>query len=532
MNKTDTSNGVDLVVSFDTTGSMYPVLSRVRNEVVGFVKEMFGTIPNLRIGIVAHGDYCDKDNPYTIRIMDLTTDKDAICNFIRTTDRTYGGDADECYELVLNNVRTTIKWRAGSTKIMVLIGDSSPHGVNYPDNKDRIDWVEEAGILNDMGVKIFAVHALSYYRGSSRNFYNQVANITGGKYLTLDQFNEVIDLIEATCISEYSEEKLNDFVSVIRSKGRMTRTLANNINRLSSNKIDTGYSDSETVQKDGLVPVLPGRFQVMTVDENCDIRSFVESNGITFKKGRGFYELTKHETVQQYKEVIIQDRTTGEMFNGSQVRERLGLQPQIAKGGVKESLSSRDTAEFRVFVQSTSFNRKLIAGTTFLYEVDELEHVGTSIKDIDSKTVREPVKKAVEKLVKDTAKEPIKETIKDTAKEPIKEPIKETVKEPVKDSVKDKKAVTKKGSTKKKSTKKDTAPGIKLPDISKPSADKLPPIPDDSDRFIDAKPVSIDYIVDDIVKANEAIINILFAFDLSESDIRDAFKKANKKLFG
>lgn len=33
--------GMDFVVSFDTTGSMYPVLSKVRNEVVGLVKDLF-----------------------------------------------------------------------------------------------------------------------------------------------------------------------------------------------------------------------------------------------------------------------------------------------------------------------------------------------------------------------------------------------------------------------------------------------------------------------------------------------------------
>ena len=33
-------NKIDLVVSFDTTGSMYPVLSQVRNYVEQFVKDM------------------------------------------------------------------------------------------------------------------------------------------------------------------------------------------------------------------------------------------------------------------------------------------------------------------------------------------------------------------------------------------------------------------------------------------------------------------------------------------------------------
>ena len=60
------------------------------------------------------------------------------------------------------------------------------------------------------------------------------------------------------------------------------------------------------------------------------------------------------------------------MFNGAQVREYLGLQPQIVSGGVTERLNSHHTKEYRVFVQSTSVNRKLIGGTEMLYEVEDI----------------------------------------------------------------------------------------------------------------------------------------------------------------
>ena len=399
--KTEEFTGMDLLVSFDTTGSMYPVLSQVRKNVVSFVKDMFNSIDNLRVGIIAHGDYCDKDNPYTIRVMDFTEDEDKICDFVRNTAKTYGGDADECYELVLRTARTIVDWRPGRKKVFVLIGDASPHSVNYRDNTDRIDWRDEAHLLNEMGVQIFAVHALSYYRSSSKDFYSYIAKATTGTYLTLDHFDEITLLIKATCMAEYSETKLNDFISIIKSTGKMTRTMAKNMNRLSGKEV---VSSGEFVGADGLVPVTPGRFQVFEVDTDCPIKNFVESNGIEFKRGRGFYELTKHETVQQYKEVIIQDRETGDMFTGKQVREKLGLQPQVSKGGVKESLSSRDTVKFRVFVQSTSFNRKLIGGTTFLYEVSDLDYTGTTVSaDEDTKKVesvdkvkKEPSKKKVE----------------------------------------------------------------------------------------------------------------------------------------
>lgn len=411
---------MDLLVSFDTTGSMYPVLSQVRMEVEQFVRQMFAEFKDLRLGIIVHGDYCDKDNPYTILVRDFTRNENELCNFVRNAEKTFGGDADECYELVLNTAYKQLNWRPDAIKLMIMIGDAAPHGVSYRDNVDNLDWKDEAHILGYKGVKVFAVHALSYYRQSSKFFYKHVAQETGGVYLTLDQFNEVIDLIKATAYQQGGVEKLNEFITIIKDSGKMTHSMNVNFRRLQGEEVEDeecrhyksyfdkvrhstrGRTTDEDVRlKDigDLVPVLPGRFQIMTVDENCDIKGFVTKNGIEFKKGRGFYELSKAETVQQYKEVIMQDRETGEMFTGAQVREKLGLQPQSEKGGVNERLHKADAEMFRVFVQSTSVNRKLIAGTTFLYEISDLEDVGTKVDEIKSDT---KVKKSTSSVKKES----------------------------------------------------------------------------------------------------------------------------------
>ena len=390
---------IDLVVSFDTTGSMYPVLTQVRQQVESFVEAMFNDFSDLRLGIIAHGDYCDKDDPYTIMAVDLTRDEKQLCKFVREVKSTYGGDADECYELVLNTANHKFSWREDAQKILLMIGDASPHSPSYSMNKLHLDWKFEADSLADNGIKVFAVHALSYYRSSSKAFYKSVAERTLGTYLTLDQFNEVVTLIKATCYQQASEETLDEYITIIRDLGMYTRSMQNNIKRLRGEEVEDVYdvhstrptysrvkaSEAVTLKEmDKLVPVIPGRFQTFLVDDNMDIKGFVTSRGIEFKKGRGFYELSKAETVQQYKEVIIQDRETGEMFTGSQVREELGLSPQTEKGGVNERLHKDAAKKYRVFVQSTSVNRKLIAGTTFLYEVSDIEDTGTVIKEDES----------------------------------------------------------------------------------------------------------------------------------------------------
>jgi hypothetical protein len=459
-------NKIDLVVSFDTTGSMYPVLSQVRAQVEQFVKDMFNEFSDLRLGIIAHGDYCDKDRPYTIRIMDLTRDEDKLCKFVRETEQTCGGDADECYELVLNSAHSVINWRPDSDKIFILIGDASPHSPSYSMNKDKLDWKDETEKLRKLGVKVFSVHALAYYRSSSRAFYNSVAETTGGVYLTLDQFNEIMELIKATLYQQGGEEKLNEYISVIRDSGKLTNSMDRNFRRLMGEKVEVeeytptrnwrastrrAAAPGKVKEMAELVPVTPGRFQVMTVDENCDIKGFVTKNGIEFKKGRGFYELTKAETVQQYKEVIMQDRETGEMFVGTQVREKLGLQPQTESGGVNERLHAAKAKDFRVFVQSTSVNRKLIGGTMFLYEISDIEDTGTVITETAPKK-SETVKKAETTKKAEAPKETKVAETKKTATAKKTETAKATK------ATKAEKPATKKTTAKKAVTKKAEAP--------------------------------------------------------------------------
>ena len=77
---------------------------------------------------------------------------------------------------------------------------------------------------------------------------------------------------------------------------------------------------------------------------------------------RHYYELTKPELVQEYKEVAIVEKATGKIYVGDDARTLLGLPI-----GARIKVRPGDHAGFAVYVQSTSVNRRLAAGTTLLY---------------------------------------------------------------------------------------------------------------------------------------------------------------------
>ena len=349
-------NAIDLALSFDTTGSMYPCLSQVRRNVEKLVRSLFDKIAGIRIAIMAHGDYCDGKKVLTI--LDFSTNPEAICKFVRTVEPTNGGDSDECYEFVLNRART-LNWTSGKNKAFVLIGDANPHPVGYKCGsiKNDLEWENEADLLKEAGVQIISVQALGNI--SSNLFYNYLAKIGGLEKLELEQFSDVSDIIMAIAMSRAG--KIAEFEESLSRRGSVAYSVLRTVDILAGRKIRLRKTSSYS-----RYAVHPSRFQMLDVDCDTAIKEFVEENELPFKKGRGFYEFTKAETVQGYKEVIIQDKATGEMFSGDKAREILGI-----PSGTTSRVRPEHLTRYRGFIQSTSSNRKLVGGTKFLYEVDE-----------------------------------------------------------------------------------------------------------------------------------------------------------------
>lgn len=357
-----TTNTIDVVISFDTTGSMYPVLTQVRRKIKDAVTRLTRELPGIRIGIIAHGDYCDAGHTYVTQHLDLTPNTAAITNFVEHTQATHGGDAPECYELVLHEAQT-FSWRPTATRVFVLIGDDVPHPPAA--NPYQLNWRTELTALTAQHISIYAVQALN--RRHATPFYRELAHMSGGFHLSLDQFAEITDMLMAICYrqdndSDDTEGKLQMYEQEVQRAGRMSRSLRRAFATMQGRDLV-----AETEPAD-LRAVPAGRFQVLEVDESMPIQFFAERNGLIFKAGKGFYEFTKTETIQARKEIVLQHRSTGDLFAGNQARIMLGLPI-----GEEARIQPTRLAEYRVFVQSTSYNRKLIGGTRFLYEVADYD---------------------------------------------------------------------------------------------------------------------------------------------------------------
>ena len=113
------------------------------------------------------------------------------------------------------------------------------------------------------------------------------------------------------------------------------------------------------VVKQNLSTVSALEYIVLPVSKDSVIKDFVESWTKTpYVVGSTYYMLTKAETVQPYKQVCIQNKRDGKVYAGDNARQMLGL-----PNNATVKVGPVSNAEYDVFLQSTSLNRKLIAGT-------------------------------------------------------------------------------------------------------------------------------------------------------------------------
>lgn len=124
---------------------------------------------------------------------------------------------------------------------------------------------------------------------------------------------------------------------------------------------DAAAVNTQTISQAGLTPMAKGTYILVPVPKDSVIKDFTEECGHRYQVGRGFYQLMKTETIQSTKDVIVVGKKDSKVYSGRDARQMIGLPDVDVR--VKPDYNP----DFTIFVQSTSVNRKLPAGTKYLY---------------------------------------------------------------------------------------------------------------------------------------------------------------------
>ena len=233
---------LDMVIAFDTTGSMSYYIKAVKRHVMELIPKLFAANPKLKISIVAFGDYCDmsskSDFGNAYQVIDLTDNKDELIKFVKNARNTHGGDGPEFYELVIKKIVEETSWREGSTKSVLLIADSLPHELGYSYRayinesyiieNNQIDWREEARKAATKGIKIDTMQCSDF------SWYKELSKITNGINLPFKTDSKTSQVIEAASYARGGESTRELF------KATMDSALASGDTEISA--VYTAYS--------------------------------------------------------------------------------------------------------------------------------------------------------------------------------------------------------------------------------------------------------------------------------------------------
>ncbi len=209
---------LDYVVAFDTTGSMNSYISDVKKHVEKLIPEMFSQDIDLKMEIIAFGDYCDMDsstifgNAY--QKSGFTDNQNNLINFVKTAKSTSGGDGDEFYELVIKKIVEETPWREDAKKAVLFIGDYTPHKVGYSyANKvynAQIDWEQEAQKAAEKGIAFDTLAIL----GETFPWYKELSSITKGVWMPFQSSSKMHNVFAASAYARGGEKSRTTFMSM------------------------------------------------------------------------------------------------------------------------------------------------------------------------------------------------------------------------------------------------------------------------------------------------------------------------------
>jgi hypothetical protein len=127
------SEATDVLLAFDTTGSMGPSIAAAQHDAETIVSAVGGFAPNSRFAVASFRDRFYPGGSYTL-VTSMTPSKAAVSAAIGKLKAVDTLDASkdtpaEAYNLLFHKSYTDgrIGWRAGARKIVIVIGDAEPH---------------------------------------------------------------------------------------------------------------------------------------------------------------------------------------------------------------------------------------------------------------------------------------------------------------------------------------------------------------------------------------------------------------------
>lgn len=202
----------DVVLVFDTTGSMDEAIDDAQEQVRGVMTRLAERLPDVQFALGAVRDYPFEpygdpgDAPWTV-VQSMTGDRDAMQSAVDGLAAGGGGNNPEAYGRAIHEaeVGDGVGWRPGARRVLVMVADDMPHDNDLNEGVpsgfhiesspydtgvdpgrdgavgtgDDLDWQSQLTRLNERGLPMMLV----LYQGTTDRlqYWNHWAGLTGGE---------------------------------------------------------------------------------------------------------------------------------------------------------------------------------------------------------------------------------------------------------------------------------------------------------------------------------------------------------------
>lgn len=200
------SNIIDLMIVFDTTGSMGDELAYLQAEIEDVILRIQADLEDVIIRL-AFLFYRDVTDDYITRCFNFSTDIDLQLNHFKSQSAGGGGDFPEASERALYEAIRK-DWTDGpSTKLILHVADAPPH----PDPESMTMFKEVIMAANKKGIKIIPI-ASSGIDKETEFLMRAEAMLTGGTYVFLTNHSGIGNEKIEPSVGIHVVEYLNDLL--------------------------------------------------------------------------------------------------------------------------------------------------------------------------------------------------------------------------------------------------------------------------------------------------------------------------------
>ncbi len=173
---------VEAVFVLDTTGSMGGMIETAREKIWSIATTLAqgNPRPEISIGLVA---FRDRGDEYVTRVIDLTTDLDALYAELMQFRAAGGGDVPEAVNEALYDAVHRISWSDNphSYRVVFLVGDAPPQ-MNY---RDDVKYPETLAAAAAKGIVVNTIQCGDM--AATTHHWQRIAALGQGRYFRVEQ---------------------------------------------------------------------------------------------------------------------------------------------------------------------------------------------------------------------------------------------------------------------------------------------------------------------------------------------------------